>query len=307
MLQVEQISKSYGTVPAVCDVSFSVQRGEVVGLLGPNGAGKSTTMRIITGYLQPDAGTVRIGNVVVADDPIAARAQLGYLPESAPLYHDMEVTDFLLYIAALRRLPATQRAACLEEMVDACGLQEVVGRPIGQLSKGYRQRVGLAAAMIHRPPLLILDEPTSGLDPNQIHEIRQVIRNIGKERTVILSTHILQEVEAVCDRALIIHRGTLVSQGALQDLLGQRRGGLRYHVIVNAAEQVLRERVGALRGANVVSCAALEGTWHQAVIDSAQGVPGEALFQWIVSNGWHLRELRSEAASLEDVFRELTT
>lgn len=307
MLTVENITKSFGSVCAVRDISFHVRRGEVVGLLGPNGAGKSTTMRMITGFLQPDRGTVRIGVTAVADDPIGTRRQIGYLPESAPLYHDMEVTHFLRFIAELRGIPRSEHQHRLDEMITTCALRDVVGRPVGHLSKGFRQRVGLAAAMIHQPPLLILDEPTSGLDPNQINEIRQVIRAIGRERTVILSTHILQEVEAVCDRALIIHQGALVGAGSLHDLVQQKQGGVRYYLKINAAEPLVRDRASQLQSASVVNCHPVEGDWHEAIISSGNGLAGEDIFQWAVGNGWQLRELRREAASLEDVFRELTT
>ncbi len=308
MIELRDVSKAYGAVQAVKQISLSIQRGEVVGLLGPNGAGKSTTMRMIMGFLQPDAGTIHVGGIAVANDPLRARAQIGYLPESAPLYHDMEVTDFLAYIGQLRGLSAGERATRIREMVPTCGLRDVVGRPIGELSKGYRQRVGLAAALLHQPPILILDEPTSGLDPNQIQEIRDVIRRIGKERTVILSTHILQEVEAVCDRAFIINRGVVVGEGSLTDLMARKQGNVRYHVLLNAAEQTLREQARKLSGAQLVNCRSAlgHGNWHEAVFETSHAFEGEELFQWTVANGWKLRELRREAASLEDVFRELT-
>ena len=308
MIEVQGINKSFGSVQAVRGMTFTIRTGEVVGLLGPNGAGKTTTMRMITGYLSPDAGAIRVDGIDAVADSRAARALIGYLPESAPLYLDMEVTDFLTYIARLRRVASTSIAKRIKEMVGVCGLGDVVGRPIGQLSKGYRQRVGLAAAMIHHPPILILDEPTSGLDPNQIIEIRNVIRAVGKERTVILSTHILQEVEATCNRALIIHRGGLVGEGSLAELLTQRGKGTRYYVMVNAAEQMIRERAARLQGARLVACAAKQENWREAVFEAgaANGATGEQLFDWVVANGWRLRELRKEEASLEDVFRSLT-
>ncbi len=308
MIEVTEIRKSYGAVQAVQGISFSIKTGEVVGLLGPNGAGKSTTMRMITGFLTADHGTITVEGINVADDPLGARARIGYLPESAPLYLDMEVTDFLRYIAALRRVQKNVVTGRVRDMVDVCGLGSVVGRPIGELSKGYRQRVGLAAAMLHQPSVLILDEPTSGLDPNQIQEIRAVIRELGRMRTVILSTHILQEVEAVCHRALIINKGQLVGQGSLTELMAQGHSQVRYHVLVNAAETALRDRAGSLAGVNLVACHAASTNWREAVFESTTTKPvsGEAIFQWTVANGWQLRELRRESASLEDVFRELT-
>jgi ABC-2 type transport system ATP-binding protein len=306
MIEVEGIAKAYGPVKAVKGISFSIRRGEVVGLLGPNGAGKSTTMRMVTGFLEADAGTISIGGTNIVQDPITARAQIGYLPENAPLYHDMEVTDFLGYLAQLRQIPKAERKERIREMVTLCGLVEVVGRPIGQLSKGFRQRVGLAAAMLHRPPILILDEPTSGLDPNQIQEIRAVIREIGKERTVILSTHILQEVEAVCDRALIINRGELVGAGTIAELMTRGQGQVRYYLHLNVAEGPIRAQLSSLHGVQMTQCRSTSGEWNEATFETTNGVGGEDLFQWTVTNGWKLRELRREAASLEDVFRELT-
>lgn len=306
MLEVTHLSKSFDTVAAVRDVSFTVRTGEIIGLLGPNGAGKSTTMRMITGYLTPDAGTIRVDGIDVVRQPQAAKRRIGYLPESAPLYVDMEVTDFLHYIATLRGVPRTQQRERVRAMVARCGLRDVVGRPIGQLSKGYRQRVGLAAAMIHQPQLLILDEPTTGLDPNQIQEIRQVIRELGAQCTIILSTHIMQEVEAMCDRALIINRGQLAAEGALATLVAQRSAGVRYAVLVDAAESLLRSRMPELAGAQLVGCRPVEAQWHEATFATTERTQGDDVFQWIVANGWRLRELRREAASLEDVFRELT-
>lgn len=305
MIEVVGVHKSFGPVTAVRDVGFTVCAGEVVGFLGPNGAGKSTTMRMLTGYLTPDAGRVTVGGHDVITHSLAARAKIGYLPESAPLYLDMEVTDFLRYIAQLRQVPSREISGRIKEMVGVCGLKEVVGRPIAQLSKGYRQRVGLAAAMIHHPPILILDEPTSGLDPNQIIEIRNLIRELGKERTVILSTHILQEVEATCSRALIIHQGALVGEGTLQELLTRRGGRAKYYLLVNAAEQHIRERATRIDTAQLVRCTPRTGDWREAVFEARTDV-GEQLFDWVVANGWRLRELRKEEASLEDVFRSLT-
>lgn len=306
MIEVKDLEKHFGDIHAVRGITFSIKRGEVVGLLGPNGAGKSTTMRMLTGFLKPDSGSITIGDLNVATDPIATRSVIGYLPESAPLYLEMEVTDFLFYVAELRALPKSERIARLKEVIETCGLGDVVGRPIGELSKGYRQRVGLAAAMLHHPNILILDEPTSGLDPNQIQDIRDVIRSIGKERTVILSTHILQEVEAVCDRAIIVNKGSIVGEGSINELMAQSHGNVRYRLLVNAAENALRAQSNSLHGANLLSCNSSPDNWNEAVFETDKGVDGEAFFEWSVLNGWRLRELHREEASLEDVFRELT-
>ncbi|MBI2343818.1 MAG: ATP-binding cassette domain-containing protein [Deltaproteobacteria bacterium] len=306
MIEVSEVSKRFGPVSAVDQVSMMVARGEIVGLLGPNGAGKTTTMRMMTGFLQADAGRLRIDEIDVASEPLRARSRIGYLPENAPLYHDMEVTDFLRYVARLRKLPRGEHLPRLRDMVERCSLGEVVGRPIGQLSKGYRQRVGLAAAMLHRPPVLILDEPTSGLDPNQIQEIRQLIREIGRECTVVLSTHILQEVEAVCQRAVIINRGKVVGEGTIGELMARGRGRVRYHLHLQATEPAVREHARALHGAQLIDCRSTNGEWHEVVFEATNGMAGTDFFDWTVAHGWKLQELRREAASLEEVFRQLT-
>ena len=308
MIHVEHLHKSFGPVHAVDDVSFEVTRGEVVGLLGPNGAGKTTTMRIITGYLAGDRGKVSVDGIPVDEDHLAARRRIGYLPENAPLYPDLEVTDALRYAAALRGIPAPERTRRIREMVHTCGLAGVVGRPIGELSKGYRQRVGLAIAMIHRPPILVLDEPTSGLDPNQIVEIRELIRAIGRERTVVLSTHILQEVEATCQRAMIINAGQLVGIGTLAELA--RRGGA--HVTYTVAARASRERIER----ELAALPALGlGDWLSDPHDPRQRFTltgdeqhdhAEEIFAWAATKGLALSELKRETASLEEVFRELT-
>lgn len=306
MITLENVRKSYGEIEAVKGISFKISRGEVVGLLGPNGAGKSTTMRMITGYLQPDVGAITVCDIPVSEDPVRARSHIGYLPESAPLYLEMEVLDFLSYVAALRQMPAKDAKKNIKNMIELCGLGSVVGRPIGELSKGYRQRVGLAAAILPSPSILILDEPTSGLDPNQIQDVRSLIREVGQERTVILSTHILQEVEAVCDRALIINQGQLVSDGSISELRTRSQGHVRYHMLINAAENLISTKIAALQGATLVSCRTTLAPWNEAVVEASDALAGEDLFQWTVANGWKLRELRQEGASLEDVFRNLT-
>lgn len=308
MIHVEHLHKHFGAIRAVDDVSFDVARGEVVGLLGPNGAGKTTTMRLITGYLEADSGAVTVDGMPVSGDNIETRRRIGYLPENAPLYHDLEVTEYLDYIAKLRGVPSHERAGRTKDMAGVCGLKEVIGRSIGQLSRGFRQRVGLAAAMIHSPPILILDEPTSGLDPNQIAEIRGLICQIGRERTVVLSTHILQEVEATCSRALIISSGRLAGHGTIDELI--RRGGARasYTVCVRSAREQIEGALGKLSGLRA-------GEWLSEYSDGRQRFTlysndgqdrSEDIFRWAVDNKFTLSELAHETASLEDVFRELT-
>ncbi len=307
MIRVEELHKSFGSVHAVAGISFEVARGEVVGLLGPNGAGKTTTMRVLTGYLPADRGVATIDGVPVDAHATATKRLVGYLPENAPLYHDLEVVEMLRYVARLRGIACKEITPRIKEMVEVCGLGEVVGRPIGQLSKGYRQRVGLAAAMIHRPPVLVLDEPTSGLDPNQIAEIRALIRAIGRERTVVLSTHILQEVEATCGRALIINAGRLVGHGTLAELAGRAKGDAIYAAVIRAPRFAVEARLSQLEGITMTS---LEDEGERVRIAFNGGGSedrSEDIFTWVVNNGWKLAELTRANASLEEIFRELTT
>lgn len=308
MIRVEHLYKSFGDVHAVKDVSFHVKKGEVVGLLGPNGAGKTTTMRIITGFLSADHGDVYINDNHVAVDNIKTRSLVGYLPENAPLYVDMEVTDFLTYIGELRGVAKNDLLGRIEEMVDTCGLAGVAGRSIGKLSRGYKQRVGLAASLIHHPPILVLDEPTSGLDPNQIVEIRSLIKKIGEERTVVLSTHIMQEVEATCSRAFIINEGELVGSGSLKELMSQRGGETRYHLSVKAPRELIKTKSEGLHDITLVDFEGV-GTdgWEKVLFHTGRkDNAGEEIFRWVVANNWSMKELHEERASLEDVFRNLT-
>ncbi|MBN1825441.1 MAG: ATP-binding cassette domain-containing protein [Candidatus Eisenbacteria bacterium] len=309
MIQVRNLSKRFGATVAVRDVSFDVARGEVLGFLGPNGAGKTTTMRILTGYIPPTEGSARVAGHDLLEDSLEVRRRVGYLPESAPLYGDMEVVDFLRFVADVRGIPRTETGGRIDRMVKVCGLEKVVGRVIHHLSKGYRQRVGLAQAMIHDPDILILDEPTSGLDPNQIMEIRELIRELGREKTVILSTHILPEVSATCDRVLIINEGILVASGTPEELSTRTQEGGRMHVTVRAAG---REEVESrLAAADFLAESRYAGTagdgLHRFVL-SGRGARdvGERVFRLAVENGWSLAELRPESVTLEDVFRRLT-
>jgi len=308
MIRVEHLYKSFGDVHAVKDVTFTVKKGEVVGLLGPNGAGKTTTMRMITGYLTADQGEVYIKDIPVFSQNFETRGMIGYLPENAPLYLDMETTDFLGYIASIHEIDPKERTARIREMVHTCGLEKVVGRSIGKLSRGFKQRVGLAASLIHHPPILILDEPTSGLDPNQIVEIRGLIKKIGEERTVILSTHIMQEVEATCSRAFIINEGELVGQGSLQELMNQKGSAVRYHITLKAGQDDIQNKITELSNAHLIDFESVKDEeWQRLVLhsDKKEGI-GEDIFKWVVANSWSLKELHEEKTSLEDVFRNLT-
>lgn len=313
MIEARALSKSYGSVPALSDLSFEIARGEVVGFLGPNGAGKTTTMRILTGYLRPTAGQARIFGVDVAEDPLQTRSRIGYLPENAPLYEDMMVVDFLGFVAQMRHLSGESSKQRLRDICARCGLLQVLGKDIGQLSKGYRQRVGLAQAMVHDPDILILDEPTSGLDPNQIVEIRELIKDIGKEKTVILSTHILPEVQATCGRVIIISDGKLVADDT-PDALARRESGDVIGVVLKAkngsgldANQAMAVLKG-VAGVNDVTARPSEdqGTVSFWLHSARENDPREALFHAAVANDLILLDLHREHVSLEDTFRKLT-
>jgi ABC-2 type transport system ATP-binding protein len=313
IVEARSLRKEYGSTLAVKDVSFKVSRGEVVGFLGPNGAGKSTTMKMLTGFLRPTAGAAVVGGVPVASDPLGAQRKIGYLPENAPLYDDMMVIDFLHFVGELRGVDATARRGRLKTVCDRCGLGDVLGKDIGQLSKGFRQRVGLAQALLHDPDVLILDEPTSGLDPNQIVEIRQLIRELGREKTILLSTHILPEVQASCSRVIIIHQGTIVADDSTAALT-EGEGAL-IHVVVAPNDGTaldparVRERLAAVAGVRAVEAQAGEGDGTLAFLVRAQGAqdPRAALFRAAVAGGFVLLDLHRERASLEQTFRSLTT
>ncbi len=310
MIKVENLTKEYGPFRAVDQVSFNVRKGEVLGFLGPNGAGKSTTMKILTCFLAPTAGSAQVAGFDVFDNALEVRQRVGYLPEDTPLYRDMTVLEHLEFAANMHGMSGDRVEARIKEIGGRCGLVDVAGKLVGELSKGYRQRVGLAQAMLHDPDILILDEPTSGLDPNQIVEIRQLIKEVGKEKTVILSTHILPEVQATCSRMLIISSGKLVADGT-PDELRAREKATRYRMVVESngtAVEALKEKLTGVSG--VAQCQKVSGEdgAHTFEIDgSAKTDLRKALFRVAVDNKWSLLELTRQAASLEDVFRNLTT
>ncbi|MBI3179967.1 MAG: ATP-binding cassette domain-containing protein [Deltaproteobacteria bacterium] len=311
MVETRALAKAYGSVRAVDGISFKVSRGEIVGFLGPNGAGKTTTMKMITGFLKPTAGTVWVGGVEVSEDPLRARRMLGYLPENAPLYDDMMVVDFLRFIAELRGVPEDARQRRLRSISERCGITKVLGKDIGQLSKGFRQRVGLAQAMLHDPDLVILDEPTSGLDPNQIVEIRQLIKELGREKTVILSTHILPEVQATCRRILIINEGKLVADDTPESLMQGDAAAVIRVVLKRKNGPLDRDRLRALfsdlPGVRAVESADNEGTDTLGFTLRASGDdPREAIFETAVHHNFVLLDMHRERVSLEDTFRRLT-
>jgi ABC-2 type transport system ATP-binding protein len=300
MLVLEEVRKSYAEFPAVKSVSFTVARGEILGLLGPNGAGKTTLMRILTGYHFPSAGRVTIDGLDLYDDAEQIRSIIGYLPENAPLYPELSVHEFLSFAAESRGIASGIRDEAIGRAVASCSLQTVYHRPISQLSKGFRQRVALAQAILHDPKILILDEPTSGLDPNQIGEIRQLIRDLGREKTIILSTHIMQEVEALCDRVVILHEGRVVGEGDTGSIGRELRGGEGWYV---RFDRITHEEIDSLvsAGAKVVRPS---GTGYEIFCDD--DAPEDLIFDWCVQNGIRLRELRPIRFSLEDVFLKLT-
>ncbi len=307
MIEVNGLTKTYGQERAVDAISFEVRKGEVLGFLGPNGAGKTTTMKVITCYLPPTEGTVLVDGLDVRKNDIAIRRRIGYLPEHTPLYHDMQVYDYLAFVASMRGVPAGEHPRRIAEMADVCGLGDVISKRIEALSKGYRQRVGLAQAMIHNPPIVILDEPTSGLDPNQIVEIRELIKAIGTERTVILSTHILSEVEASCDRVLIINKGRIEANGTPDELRASHSGAQQIRLGVLNATPAVAERLETWEAGRVTGQVAMNGeTVFTLATDRKEDLRPE-LFRMAVDNGWTLTELHRDRANLEDIFRQLTT
>src|SRR5262245_4051145 len=304
MIELRDVEKSYGETRALKGVSFSIPRGEVVGLLGPNGAGKTTAIKIIVGFLLPSAGSATVAGLDVVREPLAVQERIGYLPENAPLYHDMLAQEYLGFMAEMRGLDPARARTRLATVVEECGVAGVLTRPIGQLSKGYRQRVGLAAALLHDPEILVLDEPTTGLDPNQIIEVRRLIRRLGKTKTVILSTHILSEVEATCDRAVILIDGQVRADAALAEITRSR---VQVAVLSTRDPAGVREELSRLEG--VVSAESSDrgdGFYAFGLHLSGDREIGEAIADLARARGWRLRELRRDDRSLEQVFRELT-
>ncbi|MDQ3023083.1 MAG: ABC transporter ATP-binding protein [bacterium] len=321
MIEARGLSKRYGETLAVDDVSFRVERGEIVGFLGPNGAGKSTTMKVLTCYLAPSEGTAEIDGNDILHDPLAARAAVGYLPENTPLYTDMGVLDFLRYMGRLQGVAGDRIESRVDELVRLCDISPMAHKDIGELSKGYRQRVGLAQALLHDPPVLILDEPTSGLDPAQIVEIRALIRRISEQKAILLSTHILPEAQNTCDRILIINRGRLVGEGTPGELLNAAAGREVYTVSLKGGTAgTIRERLEKLPHATTVETIGDSGVGLQTRDGGPEGPPHfrfrlsanqgadlrENIFDLAVSGGLKLLELNHVSTTLEDVFLKLT-
>ncbi len=314
-LSVDGVSKRFDGVTAVDHVSFAIDRGQVVGFLGPNGAGKSTTMRMITQYYEPDTGTIALDGIPLADAGREAKRRIGYLAENNPLYDDMLACDYLAFVADLRGLAGPTRGDAIDAAVTSTGIESVYYRPIGELSRGFRQRVGLAQAILHRPDLLVLDEPTEGLDPNQRVEIRRLIGALGQDRTVILSTHVLSEVQHTCSRLLIISRGKIVADGPVDRLIREAEGAVE--IAVEAAGSGVAEALGRLQGVRQVTPA------PTVVPPAAPAAPADGrvaltltadratdlrpeIFALAKARGWTLYELHQQAGSLEDLFHQLT-
>ena len=327
MIRIRKLTKYYSTTCAVDNLDFEIKKGEILGLLGPNGAGKTTTLRMLTCYLSPTSGTIRVMDLDINRDALAIKNMIGYLPESAPLYHEMLVYDFLLYIAGLRNLTGKDRLKRIFELADLCGISEVMHRPVNQLSKGYRQRVGLAHAMMSNPEILVLDEPTSGLDPNQIAEIRSLIKEIGREKTVILSTHILSEVEATCDRIIIINHGRVVADGTKEALRAGMSGESLTRVsLIGPDFAQAQAYLSALPGVSKITEGSAGDEESNADSTPAADRPAKGLaeqtqihvliqsnkdlradiYKLIKKKDWIIMELVREQKSLESVFRELT-
>ncbi|MFH1565355.1 MAG: ATP-binding cassette domain-containing protein [bacterium] len=304
MISAKNLTKKYGDTVVLDNLNFEINKGEVLGFLGPNGAGKTTTMRIMTGFISPSNGTIKIGELDVCEDSLEIRKKIGYLPESNPLYYDMKVVEYIRFIAKVRG----QNKERIKKMINICGLEKAANKPIGELSKGYRQRVGLAQAMIHDPDILILDEPTSGLDPNQIIEIRKLIKEIGKEKTVILSTHILPEVTATCDKVIIINEGKIVAQGTTNELMSKAKGKTKIYFKVKGPQEEVIEKYKNIDAVEKIERVDKEGDdifGYTVEVAGSEDLRG-TIFRTSDANGWTLLELTPQKANLEDVFHQLT-
>ncbi|MGD9159520.1 MAG: ATP-binding cassette domain-containing protein [Desulfobacteraceae bacterium] len=308
MINAEGLTKFYGTQCAVDHIDLDIRKGEIVGLLGPNGAGKTTTLRMLTGYLRPSSGNIRIKDFNISDNPLEIKKIMGYLPESAPLYNEMLAYDYLYYVAEIRNIEKDRIDSRLKKVADLCGINEAMHKPISVLSKGYKQRVGLAHAMMDDPEILILDEPTSGLDPNQIVEIRDIIREIGKEKTVILSTHILSEAEATCDRIIIINRGKIAADQSIDEL----KDSMSKEFLVNislkyASPDDVRDEFSPVEGVEEIAESGDDaGVIKITLRCGSDNDPREEIYKRIKQHDWVLLEFHHEIQTLERVFRDIT-
>ncbi|MGA1198529.1 MAG: ATP-binding cassette domain-containing protein [Candidatus Latescibacterota bacterium] len=307
MIRVENLVKYYGDFQALKGIDLQIQDGEIVGFLGANGAGKSTTLKIMTGFLAPTSGSVFLDDMNIQEHSLEIRKQIGYLPELNPLYGEMKVFDYLEFISQIREMDANSFTRSLGRVVEQCGLGSVIHRPISECSKGYKQRVGLAAAILHDPKVLVLDEPVSGLDPNQIVDIRNLIKELGKEKMVIMSSHILQEIAATVDRIVIINRGQIVANGTSQELMSSLRGQTQLTLEVkNATDEIVANIANQVGGIELVNTDATDGL-HVLSIAYERGTdPREEIFNYAKNSGWTILEMSQTRVQLEDVFRTLT-
>jgi ABC-2 type transport system ATP-binding protein len=308
MINVQQVSRYFGDVAAVQNVSFQVEKGEIVGFLGPNAAGKTTTMRILTTYLPATSGTATVAGFDVHEESMQVRKRIGYLPENPPLYQDMRVKDFLDYVAKIKGVSPVDRKRAVEQVMSKTAITKEKNRVIKNLSKGYKQRVGLAQALVHNPEVLILDEPTVGLDPNQIIEVRELIKSLAGDHTIILSTHILPEVSMTCERVVIINKGVIVAQDTTESLTRKHAGARRFSLTVDAPFEAVRAKLNSMAAVQKVE-ALKDGSKFTSLMmecSSEQDVRPE-IARMIVANDWPLYEIKSEDVSLEDVFLQLTT
>jgi ABC-2 type transport system ATP-binding protein len=308
MIEVQNQTKRYGPTLAVSDVSFDVRKGEILGFLGPNGAGKTTTMRVITGYLPPTAGKVRVAGYDVAEEPLDAKRRIGYLPEQPPVYPDMTPEEYLAFVARIKGLPRREIRARIGEVAAKCAITDVMRRQIGKLSKGYRQRVGLAQAIIHNPDVLVLDEPTAGLDPKQIIETRELIRGLAGQHTVVLSTHILPEVSRTCERVVVINQGKVAAVGTPEELTRHLQGFETVLVTAEAPAAEMMERLQRISGVQWVEPRDSSNGRVTLEVQTEKGLDLRAeLARAVVESNWKLLELRTSGLSLEDIFLKLTT
>jgi ABC-2 type transport system ATP-binding protein len=308
MIEVQNLTKRYGPTLAVSDVSFEVRKGEILGFLGPNGAGKTTTMRVITGYLPPSAGKVRVAGYDVAEEPLDAKRRIGYLPEQPPVYPDMTPEEYLAFVARIKGLPRRAIRARIDEVAAKCAITDVMRRQIGKLSKGYRQRVGLAQAIIHNPDVLVLDEPTAGLDPKQIIETRELIRGLAGQHTVVLSTHILPEVSRTCERVVVINQGKVAAVGTPEELTRHLQGFETVLVTAEAPAAEMMERLQRISGVQWVEPRDSSNGRVTLEVQTEKGLDLRAeLARAVVESNWKLLELRTSGLSLEDIFLKLTT
>ena len=311
MIEVQGLQKFYGDFQALKGLDFTINKGEILGLLGPNGAGKTTTMRILTGFLKPSQGNIKVADLNVVEDSLEIKEMIGYLPESAPLYGEMLVYDYLAYVAEMRGMSGADKTRRIAEMIELCGLKEVVSKAVHELSKGYKQRVGLAHAMMGDPEILVLDEPTSGLDPNQIVEIRQLIKEIGREKTVIFSTHILSEAEATCDRVVIINQGAIVADGPTDQLLHEFGAGVVVDIVLQHQDAAqVTAALSAVDGVEKIEnsgdAEAELSLVQLAVYSRTDDDIRPALYRVIRDEGWDLIDFHLRSESFENIFAQLT-